>query len=502
MRNMSMQKSSAQSAVERVLEGSKGLWTRANANSKYDQFRMRYWDDPVGFAHDCIMWEGEGGLTAYQEEVLLELVHRKRVSVRGPHGLGKSALSSIIILWFALTRDGDDWKIPTTASAWRQLEKFLWPEIHKWARKINWNLVGREPFIAGQELLTLNLKLRTGEAFALASDDHNLIEGAHADNLLYVFDESKTIPEETWDAAEGAMVGANAFWLAVSTPGAPSGRFYDIHQRKPGYRDWWVRHVSAQETVDAGRVTLAWVMARREQWGETSAVFLNRVMGEFAKEDEDGVIALSWIERANDIWFRWKEQLEADGERPLVTQIGIDVARRGADKTVYALRAGEIITEIIRTAKADTMQTAGTTVGLLMEHTEAIVVIDAVALGAGVYDRVLEQFPDRAYAFMAGDGAGDRMDKAGIWQFADMRSAAWWRMRELLDPTNGHEVGLPPEDQLTGDLTAPGWRTLSNGRIKVESKESIRERLRRSTDAADAVIQAFFDADATGMEFA
>jgi len=44
-----------------------------------------------------------------------------------------TAMAAWVILWFALTREaeGTDWKIPVTASAWRQLSKFLMPELHK-----------------------------------------------------------------------------------------------------------------------------------------------------------------------------------------------------------------------------------------------------------------------------------------------------------------------------------------------------------------------------------
>lgn len=77
--------------------------------------------------------------------------------------------------------------------------------------------------------------------------------------------------------------------------------------------------------------------------------------------------------------------------------------------------------------------------------------------------------------------------------FANCRSAAWWTLRELLDPANGWEIALPADDLLTGDLTAVKWRVTSAGRIQVESKEEIRKRLGRSTDHGDAVIQAFYD---------
>ena len=119
-----------------------------------------YRDRPVAFARECFAWPDGKALAPYQEEILDQLVCRHRAAARGPHGLGKTTTAALAVLWFALTRDaaGNDWKIPTTAGAWRQLTKYLWPEIHKWARRIKWETVGREPFTSA-ELLTLSLKI-------------------------------------------------------------------------------------------------------------------------------------------------------------------------------------------------------------------------------------------------------------------------------------------------------------------------------------------------------
>lgn len=486
------------SALELIKTSSVSLWNAQSSTSDYERFRKSYWHDPVGFARDCVIWEASDGLTPYQQDILYNLPRQKRISVRGPHGLGKSCMAALSILWFALTRDGDDWKVATTASAWRQLEKFLWPEVHKWSRRLNWPRIGRDPFLLSQELLSLSLRLRTGEAFALASDDHNMIEGAHADHMLYVFDEAKAIPEATWDAAEGAMVNDNSYWLSISTPGTPSGRFYDIQTRKPGYADWWVRHVKTVEAIAANRITEQWVDARKRQWGEQSSVFQNRVAGEFASEDENSVIPLSWVETANLRWERWREQTPVGEEAP-IDQIGLDVARQGPDQTVFAFRSGHIITELHKYSKADTMETAGRAISALTQHPHAQLIVDIIGIGAGVYDRTYEQYPYRVSAFNAGE-ASAALDKANVWGFVDQRTAAWWTLRELLDPANGLEVCLPPDDELTGDLCAPRWRVVSNGKIRVESKDSIKERLRRSTDAADAVAQAFWSAHNGGME--
>ena len=65
-------------------------------------------------------------------------------------------------------------------------------------------------------------------------------------------------------------------------------------------------------------------------------------------------------------------------------------------------------------------------------------------------------------------------------------------MRELLDPSRDPDVALPADDELLGDLTAPKWKILSGGKIQVESKDEIRKRIGRSTDAGDAVVQSFW----------
>ena len=445
-------------------------------------------EDAALFAAECIAWASGESPADYQLEILRELPRRRRVAVRGPHGLGKSALAAWAILWFALTRDGlpgADWKVVTTASAWRQLDHYLWPELRKWARRLDWPRLGRGPFDERTELLALSLPLARGEAFAAASDRPDLIEGAHADQLLYVFDEAKAIPPATWDAAEGALASGDCYALAISTPGEPQGRFYDIHARKPGLEDWWVRHVTLEECIAAGRVSAEWADQRRLQWGEESAVYQNRVLGEFASSEEDGVIPLAWIEAANERW----RALDDSGEWGELACVGVDVGR-GGDARVLALRHGEAIRELRRYGVADTMTVTGYVAGVLRGH-GGHAVVDVIGVGAGVVDKLRED-KQGVEAFNAG-GATDWKDRSGEMLFANKRAAAWWNLRELLDPANGHPIALPPDDLLTGDLTAPHWRPSSGGRIQVESKDDIRKRLGRSTDDGDAVVMAFWE---------
>jgi hypothetical protein len=374
------------------------------------------------------------------------------------------------------------------------LEKYLWPEVHKWSRRLDWELLGREPFTPA-ELMRLGLRLSHGEAFAVACDDPATIEGAHGDAILYIYDEAKTIPSETFDASEVAFAGAGqgthaeAYALASSTPGSP-GRFYEVHARKPGLEDWHAVHVTLEDTIEAGRVSRPWAEQRARQWGPGSAVYVNRVQGEFAASDEDGVIPLAWVEAANE---RWRELDDAGWELlgPLIA-IGADIARSGADRTVLALRHGDVISELRRLPRQGTMKSTGQILGVLRSAARAVAVVDVIGIGAGVVDRLREQSAN-VVAFNASEGTS-RMDSSGELGFVNARAAAWWSLREMLDPDSAVEVALPPEDLLTGDLTAPKWRVSSGGRIQIESKEEIRKRLGRSTDDGDAVAQAFWTA--------
>lgn len=493
--------------------------------AELDSVRHAYYNDPVGFARDCIDWGSGTGLTSYQQEILNALVAQKhgntcRAAVRGPHTLGKTTVAAIAILWFSLTRDDlpdkSDWKVITTASVSRQLTDFLWPEVRKWANRIKWDRIGRQPFTR-DELMSETLKLKTGKASSMTSSEETGTEGAHADHLLYIFDEAKAIEASRWDAAEGALMGGQGkevIALAISTPGDPQGRFYDIHIRREKYLDWWVRHVTIDECIAAGRSTIEFVNQRKLQWGEDSAVFQNRMLGNFCESTEDVVIPLSWIEAANERWLqrirmRQQDWNWIDGARRLTwpnwewlskgheedfTCVGVDIARSDlGDKTVIARRQGNTITQLDRYSIADTMPIVGKVKGVLERWHYAYAIVDVIGIGSGPVDRLRELFPDRRIQpFNASEGT-EMKDRAKELQFSNKRSAAWWNMRELLDPAYDSQIALPPCDILTGDLTAPKrGKDTSSGKITVESKKDIKKRLGRSTDDGDAVVMAFF----------
>lgn len=452
-------------------------------------------NNPGLWAENNINFPQGEKLVFYQIDILFALANLGRECVRGPHGLGKTTLAAIAILWFADTRErlGIDWKVVTTASKWRQLEKFLWPEVHKWARRL-------KKRYRRDQLFQMKLKLTYGEAFAVASDEHEAIEGAHADHIMYIYDEAKAIPPDTYDATEGAFSGAGknaklvALALAISTPGESVGRFHAIQTRQPGYEDWHVTHVRLEDAIAAGRISSEWANQRMAQWGEKSSVYQNRVLGEFAADDNDGVIpSLAWIEAAIE---RWTVLTEDEGwSRGPLSCVTADVARSGADKTVLVDRYAGFVDELESHFQEDTTTTTArvdaklTTLG----DKTAYACVDVIGIGAGVVDQ-LRQKGKVVLAFNASEGT-TLTDSSGELTFGNKRAAAWWNLREILDPANELDIALPPDEELIGDLLAPKWRVLPGGRIQVERKDEIRKRLGRSTDRGDAVVMSFWDID-------
>lgn len=462
----------------------------------------QYYHDPVGFLERYIDWPAGSSLADYQEGILGKVVEKRRVAVRGPHGLGKSTTAALLIIWFALTREiaGVDWKVPTTATAWRHLTLYLWPEIHKWLRRVKWDELGLPEPQKRTELLDMRLKLTHGAASAIASDDPVTLEGAHADSILFVYDESKAIPNATWDATEGALSGVGdgedepdegqsleAYALAISTPGAPAGRFYDIHARKPGLEDWHPIHVTLEDAIRAKRISRKWAEQRKLLWGEESAIYRNRVLGEFHSADEDAVVPLGWVEQANDRYEEWQRNGSPQEGKKIVST---DVARTGSDFTVITDRYDRVLAKIHKHRFADTMRTATEVIKHLDDTATAIV--DSVGIGAGVLDRLRElKLKVRAYT---GSKKTHHMDRTKEFGFTNTRSAAYWNLRELLDPAFGAEIALPPDDSLTGDLTSPKY-TYTTGvppKIKVEPKEDLAARIGRSPDVGDAVVMSFW----------
>lgn len=440
--------------------------------------------DPAAWVSDRL---GEF-LWSKQREITESVQVNRYTAVQSCHDAGKSFLAARLAAWWIDTHPPCEAFVVSTAPTGPQVRAILWREINR--AHLTGGLVGRlnqTEWWIGSEMVGMGRK---------PSDyDPTAFQGIHARYVLVIIDEACGIPEQIWNAVDSLVTNEDCRVLAIGNPDDPTSHFAKVC--KPG-SGWSVLRIDGLETPnftdedvpdDLRPLLLSptWVEERRQRWGESSPLFQSKVRGLFPQDTEDSVIPLSWITAAQDRWQEWNA---AGRDLSPLTAIGIDVSRGGADQTVAAPRHGDVVLELQTRTGAqsdDTMATVAWVERLSAGH-DARLVVDAIGVGAGVVDRLREK-GYQTEGFVASAGT-DMTDVTGDLGFVNKRAAAWWSLRDSLDPGRNPTLCLPPSDDLAADLSAPRWALKSGRKIQVESKDEIRKRLGRSTDEGDAVIQA------------
>jgi hypothetical protein len=167
--------------------------------------------------------------------------------------------------------------------------------------------------------------------------------------------------------------------------------------------------------------------------------------------------------------------------------IGVDPAGRGADATAIAWRQGSAITKIEKRRGLSTMEVAGWVAQIIRDDKPVSVNIDVGGLGIGVYDRLVEQGYEVVSAVNFGGKPVEPPPEAGGGPL-NRRAEMWGNVKKALEADT---LCLPDADGLMADLTSPGYRYDSAGRLILESKEDMKKRGMPSPDEADAVALCF-----------
>lgn len=183
-------------------------------------------------------------------------------------------------------------------------------------------------------------------------------------------------------------------------------------------------------------------------------------------------------------------------DKPWPKFAAADVAREGKDKTVFGLVEGRqlidlFVPNIIVADKAPIlMQVAKEFMTYCQKHGVGFenACLDAVGLGAGVYDKLLE-LGFELFAFKAG-AKSDQLYDDGSPKYKNLRSEAYWQWTQGLEDGKAtiYEK-LPHLDTLRQDVLVHN-KTITDKMIVVESKDELKKRLGRSPDFSDAASMA------------
>lgn len=209
------------------------------------------------------------------------------------------------------------------------------------------------------------------------------------------------------------------------------------------------------------------------------------------QEDPWRVVPLDWIRQSNEKWA----EVEASGEieKNIYANVifGLDVAEGGSDYSVLVKITGNFVQYIEYYKEPDMMRLSDLVAQKMMNHKNAIIAIDATGgLGLGPAHR-LQQLGFTVQPIKVSAGSKHR-DRTGTFEFFNLRSELWWRVRESLNPESDNRIFIPKNRLLTVDLGSANYEIASNNKIRVDSKEKIKGRINRSPDGADALMLAIY----------
>lgn len=476
------------------------LFSEAATIARRPKPDVRYQTDPIGWMVDVmgipehtLRWSKNPGYESHRWDgtpdplvVICEAVAAgKDVGVESATGTGKTRLGALLVEWYeAVFADSI---VVTLAPKAEQLRKHLWKEIGRDWRRFS----ERYPDVA---LLDLNLRMKGDdpdkESWAAVgfpvgveagAESATKAQGFHADRLFFVFEETPGIPKPVMTAVENTCTGENNQRLAFGNPDHQQDALHGfctepgvVHVRISAYDHPNV--VTGQEIIP-GAVTRKAIERRKLKYGTSSRLYQSRVRGISPSESASGLIRLAWCAAAKNnvqplLWHARRERA-----------LGVDVANSEAgDLAAIARGSGAILEEVEAfpcpnaNKLGERVVTEARTLGIDPQH----VGVDSVGVGAGTVNEAA-RLDFWLRALNGGSRAEDALDAE---RFLNLRSQMWWQMRVDLE---SRMIALPDDDELIEDLTAPEWET-RNGKIVVESKETIKERLGRSPNKGDAAV--------------
>lgn len=418
-----------------------------------------------------------------------------RIAVASGHGIGKSALVSMLGNW-ALS-----WphaRISVTANTEQQLLTKTGPEIMKWAKMSitrDWfnhaaMKISNKEHPESWRLDLVTWSANNTEAFAGL---HNL-----GRIILIMTDESAAIDDAVWEVIEGALTDENTvlIWIALGNPTRNTGRFRECFGR---YRNLWkTRQIDARDVEGTNRTYLQSLV---DTYGIDSDIVKKRVLGQFPSASSMQFIGTDIVEAAMEREHVQSAILPTD---PVI--FGLDHARFGDDSTVLAIRQGRDARSRpwLRWQGANSMEIASAVNEAVRRYLPDAVFIDAGGPNAGgVIDRLRQlnrdtPFENSIFEINFGSSTKEMTARGPNGdervRVANKRAQMWqnmkvWLPRAILPATTGDPDSIA--QRIRDDLIGPEYSYNKNEEIVLEKKEHMKARGLPSPDYGDALALTF-----------
>jgi hypothetical protein len=297
------------------------------------------------------------------------------------------------------------------------------------------------------------------------ADNPDAMRGVRLDGT--VIDEVAQVKPEVWrEIIQPALADRKGWALFIGTPKGVN-MFSELFYRAQELPEWFSARYTVYDTdaLDPEEVE----RLRRDM---TEEAFAREMLCSFEAAGDDQLISLNDVDAATQRTYRPNEIEHA----PRI--IGIDPARFGDDRSVIARRQGLVALPPRIYRGLDNMSLAGRAAAMIEEWEPDAVFCDAGA-GSGVIDR-LRQLGHKVVEVNFG---GSPIDPV----YLNKRAEIWFLMRDWLKAGGS----LPNMVELRQDLATPTYEFTDANKIKLESKDKIKERGLPSPDIGDALALTF-----------
>jgi hypothetical protein len=327
------------------------------------------------------------------------------------------------------------------------------------------------------------ISARTFDKKASAADQGRTLSGLHSKFMMIQIDESGDIPAVIGKVAEQAMVQENAEFRKIMQAGNPTSLHGLLYAAAKRQRHLWhiIRITSdPDDPKRSPRIDIEWAKEQIKIYGRDDPWIKPSILGEFPDQSINSLLSVDEVDAAMQRHYR--EDSYAFAQK----RIGVDVALQGNDETVLFPRQGLVAFQPIamRTQKPGEISAR---LGVAKKNWESVreYIDNTGGWGSGVIDH----FRMSGYSPVAVEFSGKPTDTG----FYNKRSEMWWRMAQWVKRGGA----LPRVPEMVAELAEPTY-THKNGKLIIEPKDKIKERLGRSPDYADALAMTFWEEDMPG----
>jgi len=382
---------------------------------KYQQYQ----NNPVGFAEEVlgiVLWEK-------QKDMLNSLcVPPYRVFVCASHGVGKTFVAAVAVLWMGLCFPRSI--VLSTAPTQQQVQDLMWRTIRVLAKDVAPDIMkgfSAPEYEIAKDWFGIGRAASSGDAF----------QGYHAPDMLIVLDEAVGVPSEIWEAVHG-MDNDNTRILAIMNPTDVTSHAYQEYLSR--YYETihisGLEHPNVQAYCNGGDIVipgaiqgLHWESLLKKwsdtveaeykkdtdvefppdsgQWYRPGALAESRLLGRWPLESGDSFFGEMHVAKLLRTYFQ-HPGLEKTYDSSLwdtELQVGVDIARSGVDFSCISVRYQNEIIDHTRINGQDTIGLTGILIEVLhnlaneyeIDGKDIPVICDITGIGAGLYDVMASQ---------------------------------------------------------------------------------------------------------------